>query len=84
MFTSWIVMAMQICQIGELINITNGVAASVTDGSITPSDKQKTGDVVTGTWNCGTKKYDVTLKATIYDQDGHFSNSIGFTFSCNQ
>lgn len=54
------------------------------DISITPSDKQKNGSMVTGQWACGSKQYDVAVGVVIRDQAGHSSNPFVVNFSCNK
>lgn len=55
----------------------------VADGMIDISgEQQKLGTMITGRWNCGESKYDVTLRVTVLDRKGNESNAVEYTISC--
>jgi len=64
------------------------VSATVTDLQVDdgmidiPAQQQKTGVMITGRWNCGGGKYDVTLRVTVLDRNGNRSNVIEYTLNC--
>ncbi len=66
----------------ELVRATTS-GVRVADGTIdTPSQVQKRGATLTGTWTCGGEQYDVTLRVTILDRAGNRSNAIEYTMEC--
>jgi hypothetical protein len=67
----------------QLISTSIEVTGTIRDNQIAASPNQRRGSVVTGSWSCGTKSYDVAIGVTIRDQAGHSSNTVGVTFSCN-
>lgn len=68
----------------ELIRVIPKVNVEVEDGRIDiPPNAQMQGSIVTGTWYCGSEKYQVTLLATINDEKGNFSNPVEYTLICD-
>lgn len=49
-----------------------------------PSGQQKSGATITGTWNCGSSDYSVTLSAVLSDRAGHSSEPYEYTIVCGK
>ena len=66
----------------ELVRTTSGFV-EVKDGDINVrGEQQKSGALITGTWDCGTGTYSVTLQASIWDMAGNQSNARQYTINC--
>jgi len=66
----------------EIVSATTS-DLQVEDGMIDISaQQQKTGVMITGRWNCGGGKYDVTLRVTVLDRKGNESNAVEYTINC--
>lgn len=66
----------------ELVRTTAG-AVEVGDSEFdVASDEQRMGAFITGTWDCGTTVYSVTLQASILDRAGNQSNAWEYTIDC--
>jgi tetratricopeptide (TPR) repeat protein len=63
--------------------IASTMKVNVGDGRINASaEKQKAGDVATGTWGCGGNTYSVTVEVVIIDKQGNSSNAVRYTMNC--
>ena len=67
----------------QVIHTSIEVTAKIKSVSFAPNANQKRGGVVTGTWSCGSKEYQMTVAAVIRDLAGNVSNSRAVTFNCN-
>jgi hypothetical protein len=62
---------------------TTDKGIQVVNGTIDAnSQQQKTGTIVTGTWECGNNTYSVTFWVTILDRVGNESNGFEYTIYC--
>lgn len=67
----------------NLIDVTPNKSINIKNGAINvPYSEQTSMGVATGKWTCN-GKYNITLRATIYDEDGNQSNSVTYTMKCN-
>jgi len=58
---------------------------SVSGGSVdVPPGNQKRGHSVTGTWDCGSGSYEVTLQAILRDKAGNQSEPVEYTIICGR
>ncbi len=66
----------------ELVSTTAGVVEVGDSEFDVGSDQQRMGAFITGTWDCGTDVYSVTLQASILDRAGNQSSAWEYTIEC--